>query len=127
VKKGNIVVPEEMLKAAEDAVNAIYTPTGITSIAVEVALGWLAENPIVPTVEQASECCKRHFSDDGLEFFRLGLIEWQRRMFLAPEPEVPEEIQDLCDQMDSYLNHTKGPSYARDLLVEGYRRGKESR
>ena len=62
----------------------------------------ISENPVVPTDEQLqvfrkqwdSENWNRSQENRG-DFFRWCLLEWQRRMFLAPEPEVPEEISNL--------------------------------
>lgn len=128
-----IVVPEEMLAAAVDAMKAPPTVSKFrsteqwASCGLEAALRWLSENPIVPTDEQVEHLkvglnCYQTWND------QLWLIcdAWQRRMFLAPELEVPEEISELCCQMDKYLNHTDGPSLAKDLLIEAYRRGQKA-
>ena len=91
-----VIVPEGMVKAAIFAwrLHPIrgYPPEDAVCKAVEAALRWLSENPIVPTMEQATE-----MSDSGHPCVLDGVwyaTEWQRRMFLAPEPEVHEEDKD---------------------------------
>ena len=105
-----IKVPEGMLKAAFNG--AGKTVQGcpwqeIAAASVEAALLWMSENPIVPTTSQAEVV--RDAVDKVMEHGKGRLlngsmvsdgvietcVEWQRRMFLAPEPEVPEEIKDL--------------------------------
>lgn len=88
-----IVIPEGMLNAACSAQSAKrIDPEGwmIVRESLEAALIWLANNPIVPNEEV--------ISDISLEMGRVTsgaiskmLQEWQRRMFLAPEP-IPESI-----------------------------------
>jgi hypothetical protein len=122
-----IVVPEGMLKAAiashNDAVLKGNTP--LVRDALEAALRWLAENPIVPTTEQVlavrRACGETHTA--LTEKAKPLFAEWQRRMFLAPEPEVPEEIKDLLDPLDPYPYK----SVHNPQVLEAYRRGKESR
>lgn len=83
-----IVVPEGMLKAAHIAVgNGIYFfgQLNVTRTALEAALKWLAENPIVPTrewlAEQLGMCHVTLLPETAAS--RI-IAEWQRRMFLAP-------------------------------------------
>jgi hypothetical protein len=91
------VVPAGMLKAAEYRYRSIenYIPAHATNThflklieeCLEAALRWLSENPIVPTEKQWEEISK----DAPLTSIRMPydwvLSEWQRRMFLAPEPD----------------------------------------
>ena len=95
--ESRIVIPDGMLKAAEDAVTFDASSNGIY-LAIEGALRWLSENPIVPT-RQNLEDMRTDWEDtpeQNAEKVVLFLIyEWQRRMFLAPEPEVPEAVADL--------------------------------
>jgi hypothetical protein len=111
-----IVVPDGMLKAAVDARMAIWehandgyrnswmgvsaeaSITAQESIALEAALRWQSENPIVPTDEQCDELINmigangrslvRYPSRISKEQARNMLVEWVRRMYLAPEPTV---------------------------------------
>ena len=63
------------------------------------ALLWLSENPIVPTKEQlgpvVKECGKLSQSLYGYGGWIWMITEWQRRMFLAPGPDMPEAIFKL--------------------------------
>lgn len=109
-----IVVQDGMYRAAMK-----FQDSGIQfSDALEAALLWLAENPIVPNCEQAEElfCNKSIIS---------VCVEWQRRMFLAPEPEVPEELKDLLDGM-KYMP-TLEREWATRVALESYRLGQRSK
>src|SRR6185312_13315747 len=85
-----VVVPEGMLEAATRHVQGSFVEMAVQD-GVKAALLWLAENPIVPTLEQWAECLR----DSGMEAYgivteRMGpgaVAEWQRHMFDAPEPE----------------------------------------
>lgn len=100
-----VVVPSEMGVAVARAVHGAcgrvdYHPQ--IRVALEEALLWLSENPIVPTPEQCDEI--RSAVDAVMENGpgrQVGeslvsdgtcetCVEWQRRMFLAPEPPDPE-------------------------------------
>lgn len=66
--------------------------------ALAAALYALAEEPIVPTDEQAGELWDRKGSwvISDTEHYAKGIArEWQRRMFLKPQPELPEEVKLL--------------------------------
>ena len=103
-----IVIPEGMLTAAWQAVSSkmkTYIPghgpgeLHIARIAVEASLRWLLDNPIVPTKEQlrslAKECVKLSNSLNGYNGWIWMITEWQRRMLLAPGPDVPEAVSKL--------------------------------
>ena len=141
-----ILVPEGMLKASVEAVRdrsefgfhfidnkdeaRIVAQTGDRTVlnvtrhgteqdTLEAALLWLSENPIVPTNEQTQGVCDSIFvGPENLLDPRDAMVEWQRRMFLAPEPEVPEEIKDLVDSFNL-------PIY-KEGLKESFRRGLKS-
>ena len=135
-----IKIPEDMLHAALLAAGAQYgfdlNSVGPhiekdVKVAVEAVLRWLSENPIVPSEVQA-----RALVSDGDPYewplVQEGATEWQRRMFVAPEPEVPEEtlLEDLlikpcCDKskMTTYVGH---PEHNEHVL-EAYRRGQNSK
>lgn len=121
-----IVVPEGMLVAGVDSVARLRgmgetTREHYTAV-LKAALLWLSENPIVPTERQERDLCdawmeaKQSQSNTFVHASAFGAVEWQRRMFLAPEPEVPEEIEDLipCGGIDT-IN--------ADRILEAYRRG----
>ena len=136
-----IVVPEGMLKAAvEDAAwnGPIYGARGaIGVIVLEAGLRWLSENPITPSQKEAGELSgwKAREEDAHRHIVQLSIREWQCRMFLAPPPEVPEEVKDLLlDESQERRTDFRGAnvsSWARpfinEAILEAYRRGKESK
>jgi hypothetical protein len=52
------------------------------------------------------------------------VIEWQRLMFLAPEPEVPE---DLAKKVDDLVSRGWSKCDLSLIVLEAFRRGKASR
>jgi hypothetical protein len=105
-----IVVPEGMLKAAVDSWisngDAAYKEyaemakanTSDLKDALESALGWLSANPIVPTEQQWRDLYKSFGRGDPSSPYpiedqlRFTVFEWQRRMFLAPEPQGIDDL-----------------------------------
>ena len=85
MKKGNIVVPKGMLEKARRFSNIQDTDTllGVLSN----ALHWLAENPIIPTDADMKAWASLPPITDGRSVMKEFAEWWQRRMFLAPEPE----------------------------------------
>ena len=130
VMEKKIVIPDGMLDAFEDA-HVEYllkhksdplVPMKACIFALEAALRWLSENPIVPTMEQATE-----MSDSGHPCVLDGVwyaTEWQRRMFLALEPEAPESVKHLL------LQGQWDPMPSRDVynqrIIDAYNQGKKS-
>jgi hypothetical protein len=124
--KTKIVVPEGMLGAVlGNDLHALYTVNLVTTM-IERALRWLSENPIEPTPGFGSRFMRTlggyHETEKLVEW---GAAEWQRRMFLAPEPEVPEELKDLLEGMKSMP--TLEREWATRVALESYRRGKDGR
>ena len=120
-----INVPDGMYYAATKA----FEPLSSISDALEAALRWLSENPIVPTSEQL-------YSTIGTlpvamcdivwtERDRAMIAEWQRRMFVDPEPEVPEEIKDLIIE-DAGNGATCRAEKSNERVIEAFRRGQRS-
>lgn len=110
-------VPEGMLEAAMSIDIGVYDNERQIRMAIlEAALGWLAENPIVPTDEQI-EClikwADRQPVGSGDDVRRGWLMEWQRRMFAAPE-EGPDKdaAQKIADKL-----FTNGFGNVADRLV----------
>ncbi len=128
-----IVVPEGMLEAAGKVFDAERRRVMEDRLAwsvfrqmMEAALRWLSENPVVPTLPQmrAVETSAAHEATGSTAWLSDAIMEWQRRMFLAPEPEVPEAITDLfsvCTFGDE-LN-----AKVRKAIVEAYDRGQKSK
>lgn len=48
-------------------------------------------------------------------------------MYLAPEPEVPEEIKDLLLTEQSHKDVQPLKGELNSMIIEAYRRGKESK
>ncbi len=109
-----IVVPDGMLKAALDNGYKRFQAVEITVI-LEAALRWLSENPPLPTRLQC-EGMWRSAENNGDRYCQ----EWVKQMFLAPEPEVPEEIKDLLE-----WDCNNGSNYLKKYIVEAFRRGKK--
>lgn len=121
------VVPEGMLKAFNNSleVQQAFVVDGhegnreyAIGPALEAALGWLAENPLAPSNQQAREMLE-DADGEGYGLYPEVIAEWQRRMFLAPEPKVPDAIADLVEGMSWNSETWK-------LINEAYRRGCES-
>lgn len=119
------VVPEGMLKAVHDASRNFEQrlPEGFYfAPLLKAALRGLSENPIVPTDEQIDSMSRGlHWGWDSewRTHVRDWCVEWQRRMFLAPEPAVPEGIKGV-DAFSSVFNFNailERPACAKDEPV----------
>ena len=126
-----IIVPEFVLKAASDAWNATKTGDRVTHNIAEAALCWLSENPIVPTQQQASEMWQVYVGLRGNAVDSIAgcMAEWQRRMFITPEPEVPEEVKDLLlDENIPTADYSRPTrDYYNTQILEAFRRGQKSK
>lgn len=132
-----LAIPQAIRDAVHNAL-ASYPVAANTGHAAEIACEAFAramtENPIVPTDEQMDSayleiygCRLSEASDRGNVSKFVASI--QRRMFDAPEPEMPEEIKDMlldAGAPDSEHCFFK-PSVYNERIIEAYRRGKESR
>lgn len=120
-----ILVPEGMLTAACTAnhVGGIGGSGPLVNV-LEAALLWLSENPIVPSDEQINSLFEAHKYGVSRDAWKFYFSEWQRRMFLAPEPEVPAEIKGLIDGMDSMAKYER--EWATKVALEAFRLGKKS-
>jgi hypothetical protein len=120
-----VEVPEGMLQAGRAAYSGYVTAEEGARRILEAALRWQSENPVVPTDSQAYELSGIGISTDKRSISRTGIVttqgiveEWQRRMYLAPEPEVPEEVKDLM--------YKGGEMEVDKRIIEAYRRGRGS-
>jgi hypothetical protein len=93
---------------------------------LDAFIRWQSENPIVPTDKQANELWKIAIEQDPdknetTHAAKNLVMEFQRRMYLAPEPELPEEIDDL-------LLGVRGcrVSEIDDRIKEAFRRGQKA-
>lgn len=126
-----VVVPKEMLQAAEKAgLQGEYMIGGpflvSMEVAIEAALRWLAENPIVPTLADVKE----FHSPETLQLSYHGQLQeacvrWQRRMFLAPEPEQRPDLIGIANKLTSNANWRSSDLY--HALLEEFRMGQEYR
>lgn len=122
MREKRIVVPDGMLKAATEQAGYLYGDltvfvNGMTLDGVlAAALRWLSEHPMVPTIADIarlhSECRlttaqRNDFLDQAV------IVEWQRRMFFAPEPEVPQEAIDVF--WAEYSGGVRGPESERRI------------
>lgn len=129
-----IVVPEGMLEAAASIpADPWYegNKRGEIEERLEVALRWLSENPIVPTDEQIRSMSEKVYgihiaypenpviAEPLMALAKEYLAEFQRRMFLELEPEVPE-VADLVKDF-----RRDGDAY--NAVLEAYRRGQKSK
>jgi hypothetical protein len=117
-----MVLPDEMIDRVTSCglVDTKRISRSDAIIVLASAFSWLSENPIVPTDEQWALLLDWDSQISSFDtFFRHVLAEWQRRMFLAPELEVPEEVKDLWQSSPT-------PDTKRRTL-EAYRRGQKSR
>jgi hypothetical protein len=97
--RNKIVVPENIKQAALDAAGQTLLGTPWQEIAlasVEAAMRCLSENPIVPTTGDVLGLLQERVLSGNLSeeeycgipatTIKCVMREWQRRMFLAPEP-----------------------------------------
>lgn len=130
-------VPEGGLAAVDEAISIVrrrqkeiyyddeLIAGDVRDITLEAFIRWQAENPPFPTVEQLGQmsfmgCVALNGNWDGKNL----CAEWIRRMYLAPDLEVPEEIKDLVLPFDMKT----ADGYRRNVaIIEAYRRGKGSR
>jgi hypothetical protein len=93
-------VPEGMVQAGATGWLAARGPDGklnpmeVARSVLNEAIPWLTRNPIVPTLEQAQ------YMYDGAKgahdtAIQYCMVEWQRRMFQAPEEPVTQNAATL--------------------------------
>ena len=125
-----IKVPEERLLRVVDKVGSSPTVRECCTAFAED----LSENPIVPNEADVMEILQervRSHHISGEEYcaippatVRFVIREWQRRMFLAPEPEVPEAIKDLLEGPEEPGISAREANWR---VIEAYRRGQQSK
>ncbi len=127
-----IKVPEGMLEAAEKAAND-SRGVGPEDLGVDVlktleaALRWLAENPVEPSDDQTAKLKLDYMmaEHNHPQLVKFSAVEWQRRMFLAPEPEVPEVPEAITDLIHKKLPETPEAvcQSVNAAILEAYQRG----
>lgn len=125
---GKIVVPMGMFTAASRGFDLKAGEGQLQrrlASALQTALRWLSENPIVPSEEQIAGI-RRDWPLSGVgSLSEFSAIHWQRIMFLAPEPEsvnAREAVRDLRwgGEYDLSESHNR-------QLEEAFRRGQNSK
>lgn len=87
-------IPEGMLQAVHEALmneKPPFTQLDWERCAALACVQWLAENPLTPTERQWLDI--QH--DSPMASWLDRAVEWERRMFLQPDPEIPREIKGL--------------------------------
>ena len=116
-----IQVPEGMIKAINEHWRHGVQLEGL----IEAALHWLIEKGF--DEKEINAYCEANFKGyDGTAQrigFRMG-IDYVRRMFLAPEPEVPEAIKDLLEGPEEPGISAREANWR---VIEAYRRGQQSK
>jgi hypothetical protein len=128
-----ILVPKGMATAGRLAFGEFYgfrdpkeLHGGAVEFVLQEALRWLSDNPIVPTPKQIEDMVRSwHGKCDVSDFVVLVMHEWQRRMFLTPELEVPEAVEDLM-WGSGKANEDDDRCHNEDV-IEAYRRGQQSK
>ncbi len=134
-----IKVPDGMLKAACDPIvipgseswsdaRVLYAIELLTK-----ALSYQREHPPVPSEQQLGQmsfagCVALNGNWNGKKL----CAEWVRRMYDAPEPEVPEAVKDLLPFPKDVVILDQGlyrriKAHLDDVATEAYRRGRESK
>lgn len=133
-KEKKVKVPEGMLKEAEGAIEklipVVYRSAAepYAKIGLEAALIWLSENPIVPTYRQFDELERIYDKPETehKEAITAVLVEWQRRMFLAPEiPEIwMPFVRNAPKDAVSLTIHGVNGTVLAEIDLESYRKSK---
>ena len=131
------VVPDGMLKAAMDSRKLISGQVTGWSDALclqvlEAALGWLAENPLMPEPEQWSQLFKDYGKVVSVEDqLKWTLYQWQKRMFLEPQQTDHDRIKDLLvppkPPFDLTEYQWRSAADVDRRILEAFKRGKASR
>lgn len=127
-----IIVPEGMLRAACRV--GMTTATDAEPI-LEAALRWLSENrqDMSPALLKTIKGDVSYLAINETNIYEI-VNAAIKRMFLAPEPEVPEELENLIwgewQVKHGVPEHTAGwlPIESHNAqILEAYRRGQKSK
>ena len=129
--KKKIVVPEGMLKTAIQ--ESRCADVSLMTVGLQSALRWLIENPILVSDEVAMEVWGTVTGKFSGKLIAAMFQNIQRRMFLAPEQEVPEALKDLLIEDENYVppqtvDTSKGMWLRtfNQIVIEAYRRGQKN-
>lgn len=111
-------VPDGMLNAVRRAAKDRGSNCMCSREDLEEAVRWIAENPIIPSdkwIRDHNESA--HKLLHPYELTARIIDEWQRRMFLAPEPKIGKHAYHLFDLMHG-IEFNKQES---EMLIEQVR------
>ena len=131
VPEGGLEVAKQVLRDKFAFVERDNSTLGeYLKTSLEAFIRWQSENLIVPSHEQVIHLCEIFANRSVISYcdsVRAVAIEWLRIMYLAPEPEVPEEIKDLLLTEQSHKDVQPLKGELNSLIMEAYRRGKASK
>ena len=130
-----IAIPEQMLKAGWGEFCSFESSRAVSGeefrAGLEAALQWFTEWPIEPSLEKIRRMFPNCTSPSEIKEI---CVKWGRNIFVAPEPEFPDQIKDLLwSPHGSYVSDLKLKQVQCECdrhnaaLAEAYRRGKASR
>jgi hypothetical protein len=120
---GKILVPSSAVAWVHKELEYRFQQRDVSEIC-RMFCEWLSKNPILPTEEQAQYMYDGKNGLGHSATIQYCMTEWQRLMFLAPEPKVPEEIKDLLyekKRCDLWADETNFH------IQEAFRRGQRSK
>lgn len=117
-------LPQKMVDAAYQWCPASFAMPAVIAM-LEAAVKWLAENPVIPNDKQLREMCfDGSVNNNGTPADAWQITnyirEWQRRMFLAPEPDSLESLLSNVPEL------VEAEKYKRNI-IEAYELGKKFR
>jgi hypothetical protein len=118
MKDTKYAVPDGMILAVvhrvHDECGTVHYHPQIRT-ALEAAVLWLSENPIVPNPDQISDIgsCVQHKLGGAVVGYADFVEEWQRRMFLAPwaEDDSDGRLQGMEEAAKLFDGLSFGPYY----------------
>lgn len=131
-----IIPPDDMIEAVLDALCERWSyrrenwPSVKSSnrsqveFSLAAALTWLADHPKAPTQKDVQEFWSPEMNElRPFDQMSEACVRWQRRMFVAPELMIPEEIKDLLFPVPVI---EKGRTMdANERIAEAFRRGQK--
>ena len=131
---GKIKIPDGMLEAALKSAGPDNSNYIRAAAVLEAALEWLSENPISPPLTELQillPFVSIHANETSVQSL---LRKFQQRMFLEPNEEIPEEIENLIwgewqksRGLPEVLNGWATIDSHNAQVLEAYRRGKAAR
>lgn len=125
-----IQAPDEMLKAAVAAMKErsgtkFCSTEQWAALGLEAALGWLADEwepseELLIAIQGELKPYVEDLTPFTLRNIATILSIASRRMFLAPEPEIPEAVKDLL--VEPFIRQWRGEELNK-AVIEAYKRG----